>query len=188
MYSFPVLEPVCFSMSRSNCCILTCIQISQEAGEVAWYSHFLKNFQQFVVIHPVKGFGIVNKAEVDVFFWNSVALLMIQWMLALWSLAPLPFLNPSWTFIWKFMVHILLEPGLENFEHYFARVWDKCSCLVVWAFFGIAFLWHWNENWPFQALWPLLSFPNFAVMLSVALSQHHLLGLEIAQQEFHHLL
>ena len=54
-------------MSSSNCCFLTCIQISQEAGQVIWYSHLLKNFPQFVVIHTVKGFGIVNKAEVDVF-------------------------------------------------------------------------------------------------------------------------
>ena len=67
MYSFPDLEPVCSSMSSSNCCFLTCIQISQEAGWVVWYSHILTNFLQFVVIHTVKGFGVVNKAEVDVF-------------------------------------------------------------------------------------------------------------------------
>ena len=59
--------------------------------------------------------------------------------------------------IWKFMVHVLLKPGLENFEHYFASIWDECNCVVDWAFFGIAFLWqwnenfgNWNENWPFQ--------------------------------------
>ena len=51
--------------------------------------------------------------------------------------------------IWKVMVHILLKFGLENFEHYFTRMWDKWKCAVVWAFFGIAFLWDWNENWPF---------------------------------------
>ena len=45
------------------------------------------------------------------------------------------------------MVHVLLRPGLENFEHYFTSVWDECNCAVVWAFFGIAFLWDWNENW-----------------------------------------
>ena len=67
MYSFPDLEPVCCSMSRSNCCFLACILISQEAGQVVWYSHLLKNFPQFVVIHTVKGFCVVNKAEVDVF-------------------------------------------------------------------------------------------------------------------------
>ena len=62
--------------------------------------------------------------------------------------------------IWKFMVHVLLKPGLENFEHYFTSMWDECNCVVVWTFFGIAFLWDWNENWPFPVLWPLRSFPN----------------------------
>ena len=67
MYSFPDMEPVCCSVSSSNCCFLTCIQISQEAGQVVWYSHLLKNFPHFVVIHIVKGFGIVKKANIDVF-------------------------------------------------------------------------------------------------------------------------
>ena len=62
--------------------------------------------------------------------------------------------------IWKFTVHVLLKPGLENFEHYFTSMWDEYNCVVVWAFFSIAFLWDWNENWPFPVLWPLLSFPN----------------------------
>ena len=68
MYSFSYLEPVCCSMSSPNCCFLTCIQVSQEAGQVVWYSHLLKNFPQFIVIHTVKGFGIVNKAEIGGFF------------------------------------------------------------------------------------------------------------------------
>ena len=158
MYSFPDLEPVCCSMSISNCCFLTCIQISQEAGQVVWYSHLFKNFPQFVAIHTVKGFGIVNKEE-EMFFWNSLAFLMIQRMLAIWSLVPLPFLNTTWT-SGSSWVQVLLKPGLENFEHYLARVWDEWNCAVVWAFFGIAFLWDWNENCPFPVLWPLLSFPN----------------------------
>ena len=86
---------------------------------------------------------------------------MIQWMLAIWSLLPLPFLNNL--NVWEFTVHVLSKPGLENFEHYFSSVWDECNCMVVWAFFGIAFLWDWNENWPFPVLWPLLSFPNVLV-------------------------
>ena len=96
MYSFPNFEPVHCSMSGSNCCFLTCIQVSQEAGQVVWYSHLFQNFPQFVVIYIVKGFGIDDKGEVDV-FWNSLAFSMIQQMLAIWSLAPLPFLNPAWT-------------------------------------------------------------------------------------------
>ena len=67
MYSFSSLEPVCCSMSSSNCCFLTCLQISQEADQVVWYSHLFQNFPHFIVIHTVKGFGIVNKAEIDVF-------------------------------------------------------------------------------------------------------------------------
>ena len=65
MYSFSYLEPVCCSMSSSNCCFLTCIHISQEAGQVVWYSQLFKNFPEFLVVHTVK--GTVNKAEVDVF-------------------------------------------------------------------------------------------------------------------------
>ena len=62
--------------------------------------------------------------------------------------------------IWKFLFQILLKPNLENFAHYFASMWDECNCAVVWTFFGIAFLWDWNESWPFPVLCPLLSFPN----------------------------
>ena len=67
--------------------------------------------------------------------------------------------------IWKFMVHVLLKPGLENFEHYFTSLWDECNCAVVWAFFGIAFLWDWKEKWHFPVLRPLLSFSNLLTYL-----------------------
>ena len=110
------------------------------------------------MIHTVKGFGIVNKAEVDIFlelpcFFDDSADVgnLISGSSA--------FTKTSFN-IWKFTVHVLLKPGLENFERYFASMWDDCSCVVVWAFFGIAFLWDWSENWPFPVLWPLLSFPN----------------------------
>ena len=113
-----------------------------------WYSHLFKNFPQFVVVHTIKSFGIVNKTEVDIFL-ESFVFLMIQQMLAILYLVPLP--SKYSLNIWKFMVHVLLKPGLENFEHYFASMWDECSCAVVWAFLGIAFLWNWNGNWPFQS-------------------------------------
>ena len=145
-------------MLNSNCCFLSCIQISQEAGKVVWYSYIFKNFLQFVVIHTVKGFGIVNKAEIDVFqelscFFHDPA--DVDNLISGSSAFSKSSLN-----IWKFMVHVLLKPGLENFEHDFTSVWDKCSCAVVWALFDIAFLWDWNENWHFPVLWPSLSFPN----------------------------
>ena len=145
-------------MSSSNCCFLTCIQISQEAGQVVWYSHLFQNFPQFLVIHTVKGFGIVNKAEIYVFLELSCFFYYAEDVGNLIS-GSSAFSKTSWN-IRRFMVHILLKPGLENFEHSFTSVWDECKCMVVWAFFGIAFLWDWNENWPFSVLWPLLSFPN----------------------------
>ena len=129
MYSFPYLETVCCSMSSSNYCFLTCIQISQEAGQLFWYSHLFQNFTQFAVIHIVKDFGIVNKAEVDVFlefscFFNDS---MDVGNLVSGSSA----FSKSSLNIWKFMVHILLKPGLENFEHYFASTWDECNCAAL---------------------------------------------------------
>ena len=137
MYSFSYLEPVCCSMSSSNCCLLTCIKISQEAGQVVWYSCLFQNFPQFVVIHTVKGFGIVNKAEIDVFlelscFFDDPA--DVGNLISGSSDFSKTSLN-----IWKFTPLVLLKPGLENFEHYFTSVWDGCTCAVVWIFFGIAF-------------------------------------------------
>ena len=180
MYSFSYLEPVCCSMSSSNCCFLTCIQISQEAGQVVWYSHLFQNFPQFVVIHTVKGFGIVNKAEVDVFLELSC---FFWWSNGCWQFA----FSKSSLNIWKFTVHILLKPGLETFEHYFTSGGDECNCAVFWAFFGITFLWNWNEKLTSSSPVATAEFSKFADILSTALSQHHLLGFERAQLEFHHL-
>ena len=103
----------------------------------------------------VKGFGIVNRAGIDVF-------------LELWCFIDDPvdigkLISCSSAFsktslnIWRSTVHVLLKPGLENFENYFTSTWDECNCEIVLAFFGIAFLWDWNENWNFPAVWPLLS-------------------------------
>ena len=117
MYSFPDLEPVVCSKSSSNCYFLTCIQISQEAGKVVWYSHLLKNFSQFVVIHIVKGHGVVNKAEIDVFM--ELSCLFYDPMDVSNLISGSFAFSKSSLNIWKFTVHVLLKPGLENFEHYF---------------------------------------------------------------------
>ena len=143
-------------MSNSNCCFLTCIQISQEADQVVWYSLPFKNFPQFVLIHIVKGFGIFNKLEVDVFL--ELSCFFDDPMDAGNLISGSSAFCKSSSNIWKFMVHVLSKPGLENFEHYVASVWVESNCVVVWAFFGIAFFGDWNENWPFPVLWPLLSF------------------------------
>ena len=158
MYSFPSFEPLHCSTSGSKCCLLTCLQISQEGGMVLWYSHFFRNFPQFVVIHTVKAFGIVNKAEIDVFLELSCFLNDPEDVGNLIS-GSSAFSKSSFN-ISKFSVHLLLKPDLENFEHYFASMWNECNCVVVWTFFGIAFLWDLNENWLSPVLWPLLSFPN----------------------------
>ena len=158
MYSFPDLESVYCSMSTSNYCFLTCMQVLQKAGQVVWYSHLLKNFPQLVAIHMVKAFGIVTKAEVDVFlelccFFNDPA--DVGNLISGSSAFSKSSLN-----IWKFTFYVLLKPGLEYSECYFTSVWDVWNRAVVWAFFGIAVLCDWNENGPFPVLWPLLSFPN----------------------------
>ena len=68
--------------------------------------------------------------------------------------------SKSSLYIWKFLVQVLLKPSLKEFEHYLVSRWNEHNCMVVRPFFGIAFLWDWNEKWPFPVLWPLLSFPN----------------------------
>ena len=107
-------------MSGSNCYFLICIQVTQEAGQVVWYSHLFKNFIQFVVIHTVKGFSIVNEVEVDVFlefpcfFYDPADVGNL--------ISGSSAFSKSRVNIWKFFVHILLKPSLENFEHYFTSV------------------------------------------------------------------
>ena len=106
-------------MSSSNCCFLTCIQVSQEAGQVVWCSHLFQDFPQFIVIHTVKGFGIV-KAEIDVFlelsgFFNDAA--DVGNLVSGSSAFSKTSLNIS-----KFTVHVLLKPGLENFKHHFTSM------------------------------------------------------------------
>ena len=114
MYSFPNLEPVRSSMSGSTCCFLTCIQASQEAGKVVWYSHLLKNFPQIVVIHTVRRFSVVNEEEVDIFlefycfFYDPMDV---------GNLIPdSSAFSKSSLYIWKFSVHVLLKPNLKDFQ------------------------------------------------------------------------
>ena len=123
---------------------------------MVWFSHLFQNFPQFTVIHVIKGFGIVNKAEIDVFlelfcFFYDPA--------NVGNLVPLPFLKPAWTsgsslftYCWSLAWRILNITLLAS-----VRWVQLCSSLSI---FGITFLWDWNENWLFPFLWPLLGFPN----------------------------
>ena len=144
-------------MSSSNCCFLTCMQVSQEAGKRILYSHLL-NFPQFIVIHTVKGFCIVNEAdflflEFTCFFYDPAAVGNL--------ISGCSDFSKSSLYIWKFLVHILLKPSLNDFEYYFASMWNECSCMVVWTFFAIVVLWDWNENWPFAVYMYLFFFKFF---------------------------
>ena len=115
---------VCF-----NCCFLMSTQISQEAGKVVWYSHLL-NFPQFLVIHRVKGFSIVNEAEVVVllefpcFFYDPVGVSNL--------ISGSSAFSKSSLYIWRFLVHILLKPSLKDFEHYLTSMWNERNCKEVW--------------------------------------------------------
>ena len=125
---------------------------------MVWYFHLFQNFPQFILIHTVKGFSMINKAEIDVFLELSCFFdepTDVGNLISGSSAFSKYSLN-----ICKFIVHKLLKPHLENFEHYFASLWDECNCVIIWTFFGIAFLCYWNENWPFPVLWLLLSFSN----------------------------
>ena len=127
-------------------------------AKVVWYSYLFQNFPPFVVIYIVKGFGVINKAQEDgflefsCFFYDPMDVSNL--------ISGSSALSKSSLNIWTFSVHVLLKPGLENFDRYFSSMWDESNCVVVWTFFGIALLWDWTENWPFLVLWPLLNFQN----------------------------
>ena len=147
-------------MSGSNCRFLTHIQVSQETSKVVWYYYLFKNFPQFVMIHTVKDFAVVNETEIDVFLEFPCFFL--------WS-------NECWEFDFWFFFLLLLNPactyGCFRLIYCWNLAWrilskNLLACemstthTVVWILFGIALLWDENENWPFQVLWPLFSLPN----------------------------
>ena len=181
MYSFPDLEPVCCFMSSSNCCFFTCIRFLRR--QVRW-SGISISWRMF---HTLlwKGFSIVNEAEVNVFlelscFFDDPTNVgnLISGSSAF---------SKTSLHIWEFSVQLLLKPSLETFEHYFASVWDECNCTVVWTFFGIGLSLRLERKLTFSRPVATAEFSKCAGIMSAALSQHHLLGFEIAQLESHHL-
>ena len=149
IFLLAILIPAHASSSPAFLMMYSAYKLNKQGDSVqSWHTPF----------HTVKGFGIINKAKVDVFLELSC---FFHDPMDVGSLISGSFaFSKSNLNIWRFTVRVLSKPGLENFEHYFASVWDECNCAIVWAFFGIAFLWDWDENWPFPVLWPLLSFQN----------------------------
>ena len=161
------IQPWCTPFPIWNQSVVLCLVLTVASWSVYRYCRrqvrwsgipiYWKSLHSFLW-STVKGFGIVNKAEVDVFLEFSCFLYdptdvgnLISGSSAFSQFS----LN-----IWKFSVHVLLKPCLHNFEHYFASLWDEYNHVIVWTLFGIAVLWDWNENWLVAVLWPLLSFPN----------------------------
>ena len=145
-------------MPSSNCCFLICIQVSEEAGKGIWYSHLLKNFPVCCDSHSQSLFSIVNKAEIDVFlefpgfFYDPT---YVGNLISGSSAFSKSSLN-----IWKFSVHVLLKPKAWRILRITLLACEMSAIVGSLTFFGIAFLWDWNENWSFTVLWPLLNFPN----------------------------
>ena len=162
MYSLAVFVFPILNQSIVPCLVLTVASWPAYRflrRQVRWSGiHISLRIFQFVVIHTVKGFGLVNEGEVDVFldfsffFYDPLDVGNLIFHSSAFS--------PTRFYIWKFSVHELLKPNLEDFEHYFISLWNECNSAVVWILFGIALLWDWNESWLFPVLWPLLSFPN----------------------------
>ena len=150
---------------------------------MVWHSYLFQNFQQFVLIHTIKGFCVVNEA--DVFLEFSCFLYDPSNVGSLFSRSS-AFYKPS-LYISKFPVHVMLKPCLNDFEHKRTSMRNKCNFMVAWTFFAIAHPGDWNENWPFPSPVATAEFSKFADILNAALKQHHLIGFEITQLEFHHL-
>ena len=179
-------------------------KVSQEADQVVWYSHLFQNFPQLIVIHTVKGFGIVNKAEIDVF----LELLLFRWSSGCWQfdLWFLCLLKPAWTsrssrfmycwsLAWRVLSITLLAcaaaAAVTSVVSYSVRPhrrhvrWVQlCGCLSsLWHCLSLGLEWKLTSASPVATA----EFSKFAGILSATLSQHHLSGFEIAQLEFHHL-
>ena len=158
MYSSSNLEPVHCFKSCSDCCFLTWIHVSQEAGKGGLLFPSLQEYST-VCCDPLSQ-RLWHSQWSRSRCFSGILLLFYYPMDVSNLISGSSAFSKSSLNISKFSVHVLLKPGLENIDHFLTRMWNECNCAVVWTFFGIALLWDWNENWPFLVLWPLLSFPN----------------------------
>ena len=168
-------------MSSSNCCFLTCIQISQETGQVVWYSYLLKIFLQFALIHRVKGFSVVNEGDVflelscffsdpkDVGNLISGSSAVSKSSLYIWKYLVMYYWSLAWRILSITLLTCEMSSTVQQFEHSLAL-----------SFFGTGM-----KTDLFQSCGH--RFSKFAGVLSTACSQNHLLGSEIAQLWFYHL-
>ena len=184
MNTFLNLEPVRCSMSSSNCCFLTCIQISQKAGKVVWYSQTLKRiFQSLLWSTQSKALALLMKLKKILFM--EFLFYIFQWMLAIWSLVPVPFLNPActsgssqfrccWSPAWRILSITLLTCEVSAIGSILSILWHCLSLGLEWKL-------------TFSSPVATAVFSKFVGILSAVLSQYHLLRFEIVQLEFHHL-
>ena len=170
-------------MFGSNCCFMTCKQVSQEADKVVWYSHLFKNFPQLVVIQIVKGFSVVIETEVDVFVELS-CFLYDQTDVGDLISGSSDFSKSS-LHTWNFLVYILWKSGLKDFEHYFASMWDECNCTVVWTFLALPFFWTGMKTDHFQSCghWGVLQICWIIECCTLIASSFRIWTVQL---EFHH--
>ena len=145
---------------------------------MVWYSHLFKNFQQFVVIHTIKGFGVINKAEIDVFFWNSLAFSIIQWILAIWSLFPLPFLEPAWT------------SGSSRFPYCWSLAWRILSITLLMCEMSVT-VWFSSVQWLSHVRLleiPWIAAPQRSLSITNSLSSLKLMSIESVMPSSHLIL
>ena len=149
LYSFFSLEPISRPIQGSNCCFLTHIPVSQETG----IPISLRTFYNFIMIHTVKHFSVVNETEVDVFL-EFPSFLYDPVNIGNLISGSSSFSKASF-YIRKLLVHIMLKPSMQDFKHYHTSMGDECNCLMVSTFFSTTLFVNWDEDWPFPVLWPL---------------------------------
>ena len=143
-YSFVDLEPISCSIQGSNCCFLTCKQVSQETDKMVWYSHLTKSFPQFVTIHTVKSFSLVEETDrcfflkCPCFLYNPANVVNLISSSSSFSITSLD--------IWKALVCIMLKPSMQDFKHDLTSMGDECNCLMVSTYFGTTLLGNWDED------------------------------------------